>query len=265
MTLTQQNIKPFQMTMTRCGDVNLNQNWSKNTAYVPTSRMYYVLEGSGYVKTDKQSITLEPGNMYLIPSHFHHSFGCTKMRKLYFMFTLTSTSNTDILSSLDRVYHMPVDQAEVQLLLDHYLQTDCYSVMTVRFTVLKHICQLLKEHDTPPIAMDIHSPIVERAKEYIQQNVKASTTIKSVSEHLYVSESTLRTKFLQETGITMGQYIGRQVVRKAKKLLENTSRSIGDISAALGYCDQFYFSRQFKKETGMTPSAYRRKKAAKEA
>ena len=264
MTLTTPNIKPFQLTIVRCGDVSLNPSWSKNKAYSPSSRLYYVLEGGGYVKTDKQDIILEPGNMYLIPSHFHHNFGCVKMRKLYFMFSLTSSSNTDILSSLKEVYQMPADPAEVQVLLNNYQGTDCLSIMKVHGLLIKHICQMLKANNIPPISMDIHSPMVERAKKYIQQNAKASTTIKSISQHLFVSESTLRTSFLRETGITMGQYIGTQIVNQAKKLLEQTSRSIGEISATLGYCDQFYFSRQFKKETGMTPSAYRRKKAAKE-
>ena len=258
MTLSYQNIMPLQLKMTRCGDVNLGANWGRDPAYIPQSRFYYILEGSGFIQTETKTITLEPGNMYLIPSHFHHTYGCTKLRKLYFMFSLLSTTNTDALSGLNKVYHAPFDPEDMEKLLDTWQKRDCFSVMTVRSLLMKHICLLLQTNDVPPIPLNRHSPLVENALSYIRANASSSMTIGSVSKHLFISESKLRNVFLKETGVTVGQYIDKQVCEQAKQLLSRTQLSIGEISARLGFCDQFYFSRKFKQATTMTPSEYRK-------
>lgn len=257
MTLTSLNIKPFQLKLNRCGDVELSSTWGRDKAYIDHSRFYYVLEGGGYVKTETETVLLEPGNMYLIPSHFHHSYGCTKMRKLYFMFSLTSTTNTDALSGLNTVLRAPFDPEDVQTLLETWQKTDCLSVMTVRALLMKHICQLLKDNGATAVSLDKYSPLVENARSYIRTDATAAMTVGTVSAHLFVSESKLRNAFLKETGTTVGQYIDEQIHLRAKLLLQKPQLSIGEISTQLGFCDQFYFSRKFKATEGMTPSAYR--------
>ena len=66
-------------------------------------------------------------------------------------------------------------------------------------------------------------------------------------------------KFRQEVGVTLGKYIDDQLMAAAQWQLLKTKVSIGEISDALGYCDQFYFSRRFKQLCGETPLQYRKK------
>ena len=60
------------------------------------------------------------------------------------------------------------------------------------------------------------------------------------------------------TGISVSAFIRAQVVLNAKRLLLHTSQSVCEIADALGYDDYSYFSRLFKKETGITPSDFRK-------
>jgi two-component system response regulator YesN len=60
-------------------------------------------------------------------------------------------------------------------------------------------------------------------------------------------------------GISLGKYIDDQLIASAQRQLSQTQASIGQISNALGYSNQCYFSRRFKQISGMTPQAYRAK------
>jgi AraC family transcriptional regulator of arabinose operon len=50
----------------------------------------------------------------------------------------------------------------------------------------------------------------------------------------------------------------RQRVQRAQQLLRGSSMQISEIADALGYVDVYFFSRQFKQATGVSPSTYRR-------
>lgn len=77
-----------------------------------------------------------------------------------------------------------------------------------------------------------------------------------------LSRAFFHRRFLAETGMTPGQMIASLRVEQAKNLLSFTSTPVGEVGALCGYPDSVYFSRVFRRQTGMTPSAYRRRVAA---
>ena len=56
-------------------------------------------------------------------------------------------------------------------------------------------------------------------------------------------------------------YLHRWRVRQARRLLEETGRSVTDIAGAVGFPDSGHFARVFRQETGVSPREYRRKGA----
>lgn len=79
----------------------------------------------------------------------------------------------------------------------------------------------------------------------------------------YSQSAGLSTNYLNRlvkdsTGRPVRDWIDISRLSRAKKLLENTSMDIIDVASAVGIDDQSYFSRFFKKQTGMTPTAFRR-------
>ena len=64
--------------------------------------------------------------------------------------------------------------------------------------------------------------------------------------------------FREYTGSTPTQYILSLRISNAQSLLENTSCNITEIAEIVGYDNPLYFSRLFKKQSGMSPSAFRR-------
>ena len=69
---------------------------------------------------------------------------------------------------------------------------------------------------------------------------------------------------LEETGMTITDYITKRRIENAQDLLENTSFPVQDIASLSGYDDPAYFTRIFKKMTGISPRDYRKKTAVKQ-
>ena len=65
--------------------------------------------------------------------------------------------------------------------------------------------------------------------------------------------------FKQNTGITINDYINLFRIQKAKELLSDVTLKLYDISPAVGYNDENYFSKVFKKYEGISPAEYRKR------
>ncbi|WP_299090593.1 helix-turn-helix domain-containing protein [uncultured Metabacillus sp.] len=98
---------------------------------------------------------------------------------------------------------------------------------------------------------------IQRAKDWIQQNLGENITIKKIAEHVYMSPTYFSNFFKAQTGETILDYVTKCRLEKAKDLLATTELKVYDISAQLGYQDTKYFSRLFKQWYGQSPSQYR--------
>ena len=83
-------------------------------------------------------------------------------------------------------------------------------------------------------------------------------TIATYAEAAGISENYLSRLVKKSTGRSVGAWIDIVRIQRAKHLLATSALSVIDVAAAVGIEDQSYFSRLFKKETGMTPSSFRK-------
>ena len=88
-------------------------------------------------------------------------------------------------------------------------------------------------------------------------------TAASDRKALNVSKSYLSARFSEETGMTITDCIAERRIENAQELLENTVIPIQDIASQCGYDNPAYFTRLFKKKTGITPGIYRRNNTGK--
>lgn len=97
-------------------------------------------------------------------------------------------------------------------------------------------------------------------KDYISKHYPDDAlSIKEISDHVFLSASYVCTYFKNQTGQTLNQYLTEYRMEKAKQLLADARYQIADISTKVGYSNGNYFSKSFKKSTGLTPSKYREK------
>lgn len=130
-----------------------------------------------------------------------------------------------------------------------YLQK-LQSIMVIEY------CQLVKDYSTIT-----YSTIVKKAINHIHLHLEESLTLESIAKTIPVHPSHLSRTFKQETSMNIITYIQKQRIEMAKVYLQSESISITDIAFMVGFNDLNYFSRIFKKTTGMTPSQYAKKSA----
>jgi len=115
-----------------------------------------------------------------------------------------------------------------------------------------------KEADEGDDTENANNFVVKQALSYIEQHYKEKLQLTDVAEKVYVSHWHL-SKLLNSTGKSFSDLLNEVRIENAKKLMEDSSLHIADISERVGFADTAHFSRVFKKYTGMSAGEYRNK------
>jgi YesN/AraC family two-component response regulator len=99
--------------------------------------------------------------------------------------------------------------------------------------------------------------LVRIAMVYLQENYSESISRRDIAKHIGITEDHLTFCFRQELGITPILYLQRYRINQAKRLLKESDQSITEIAFNVGFSDSGYFSRIFRRETGMSPEKFR--------
>ena len=103
---------------------------------------------------------------------------------------------------------------------------------------------------------------VERAVHYFKDNYNRSISVEQYATEQLMSVNWFIRSFKSVMKISPMQYIISLRISAAKGYLENSAKNIAEISHEVGYENALYFSRLFRKYTGMTPSEYRKRNKA---
>ena len=113
-------------------------------------------------------------------------------------------------------------------------------------------CRLVRKH-----SMKHYSPPIQKVVAAIDFDLTANLSLNSLAEMQNISPSYLSALFKQEVGKTLTEYVNGRRIERAMQLLETTKLQIQTIAQNCGILDVHYFSKIFKRNTGMTPKEYR--------
>ena len=99
---------------------------------------------------------------------------------------------------------------------------------------------------------------VQKAADWLCRSVpNADLCADDAAALVGLSVSRLSHLFKTQMGMTPTQFLERERITRACRLLEVTGHSVGEVARAVGFADPFYFSNRFKKCTGQSPRAWR--------
>jgi AraC-like DNA-binding protein len=98
--------------------------------------------------------------------------------------------------------------------------------------------------------------MAKRIIEYLQDHLLETISFNEVCRFSSLSGTNLKVLFREKTGMSVMEYFKKLKIDEAKKMIREGEHNFTQIAQLLGYSSIHYFSRHFKKATGMTPSQY---------
>ena len=247
--------------------------------------MFYVLEGRCSHRIGENSAVLREGDLCLIQpkvthqldvsdesiiidvlirrSTFRHYFYSIlqgdNLLSNFFMSTLYSKSGIDYL-----LFHTHGDPDLRHAFIDlctESVEQAAYYPMLESAIVTRLFVLLLRRHMEScelPVNMPGDTTLAMTVARYLQDNA-ASVTLEQLADYFHYTPEHTSRLIKRATGQSFMQLLTSMRVENAKQLLRDTTLSVAEVSAAVGYESGEHFIRTFRKNTGCTPSEYRRR------
>ena len=102
------------------------------------------------------------------------------------------------------------------------------------------------------------SPRLVRMMTYIEEHLTEKIELADIAEYVGISRTYASAVFKEELGITISEFILKERLLEAKRMLRDTDLTVASIADRLAFCSQSYFTKNFTEAEGMPPVEYRR-------
>lgn len=225
-------------------------------------QIIYITKGKGSFSSYEKTYQVNGGTIMLLFPGIRHSYqpdiatgwneywvGCIGN-------TLDALVQNNVLSPSQPIFHLGLHDTILSIYHDIFnrvkLQRPGYqlrlgaSIMMLLADIIGYTRQSNQR--------DYSDTVVDKAKFLFTENIMGNIEIEQISNHLGISISHLTNIFKSYTGMTPYQYYINLKINKAKELLETRKYSVKEVAYELSFESQYYFSRLFKKKTGVPPS-----------
>ena len=190
----------------------------------------YVAKGASYFIRE-----VEPGFSYVVNFECT-ACDCSPVEKLRL------PQGFDLSALADKMYH------------SWKKESGAYDALSCLYSILSKTVAARQEAYISPRERGLLEPVMD----YLQANLtNPDLNVEELAQRADVSDSYLRRVFRKQYGAAPGAYVIRERIRLAKQYLAS-GLPVAAVAAKVGYRDPLYFSRLFKKQTGLSPSEYRK-------
>ena len=245
--------------------------------------MVYGDKGSVLIKRDGETLVLKQGEIiFHEPNEFHsirsldsspnffvisfNSISPAMARFVKYQTILDKTLKTylsSIIKEAEKTYVIPKNDPELkklrlredaliggEQLIKSYLE---------QFLIFLIRSMLVSAAPSFPQKEDAMDPFVESVRQYLIAHVESKIRIEDLCREFGYSRSYLSCRFQEKTGQTLADYAMQLKINEAKRLIRETDFNLAQISACLSFETPQYFSRVFKRKTGMTPTEFKKR------
>lgn len=227
------------------------------------------LEGTAFLGLDELNFQL-PAQYGIVIFPFQvHYIDSNAPRSSRFFLTISFSDRGNGRESLRPLMNQPfkIEDEDFPLLktvIYAYQKHPGYEPEDAVCSLRLFLIRKLRTAKTASEALPFCSPFIDKIICLVRDHAGHSLSIKDLAEQLHISESHLRRKFrTQLNGISLGKFLHHLRFQRAYELLGHTDLPITGIAQECGYGDVCAFSRFFKKDSGLSPSAFRKQKQPK--
>lgn len=221
----------------------------------------YIINGSFTYISNGNHYTANAGETVILDCHGPHEYYATGDLE-YVWLHFNGLNSTDMYEELKNAYGNIITSADPDRTQDllfrifNSISTDDKpSEFTLSMLIYEIYYQLLKP--IKPGKSDYEESIQE-AKKYIHQNIGTGLTVKSIAEHIHMSQSHFSSIFKKQTGLSPYDYVLVTRLNHAKNYLQRSDMNIAQIAEKVGFNSESNFIYFFTKNTGISPSKFRK-------
>lgn len=279
-------IESMNLMLLNVGRAQHNADWNWKDVSSPFIRIYYVLEGEATIHLAEHNVRLLPRHLYFIPAYTIHSYECHGLFVHYYLHVYEGFKNE---MNLQEVYELPIEvegsevaaqlfehlcnrlpearlphsdpnsydtSAQTSDYVQRYRDMALWEKMELRGAMLMIMSHFIRQAKPRVWTQDER---MKRVLEYVHSHISDSISIEQLADVACITKPYFIRLFKHEFGFPPVQYINRKKVERAQLLLFTTDKAVKEVAFILGFSDQNYFIRLFRKLTGITPQEYRRK------
>lgn len=241
------------------GYLNGDSEWNFHGINSPFNRLYFVMDGHGSVYNNNEKTDLLPGNVYLIPCDHTYSYCCTShLVKFYIHFKIEILPGNDLFNNINSCLSRIIDTNTINTLVKKAKSSNINDITWCKAFFLDVISNFIEPYENNMEKLVSAMIKYQSIFDLLKNTRPANVTVKQLAPVVGMSVSSLSKSFRQDTGITLKDFINNHIIQTSKEFLLLDNSSIKQVAYALGYTDEFYFSRFFKKRTGLSPKEYRK-------
>jgi len=269
---------PFRIYMVDYldGQVIFNMHWHPELEFI------YVEKGPINVQVGTKQFRLEEGTGCFIPSEqLHGAYPCGdkpfKLHAVVFSIDLVRSFGYDLIEShyleaiksFSLVHSLKITpKTDQRMLRTIVMMIECYSSketsyeLKVKGYLFLLFADIFKKqswvHNEEVTQKELtKTELLKKVLQYIDQNYKQKLTVLELASHIQMSEGHFSRFFKALVRMTPMEYINTIRINKACTLLQKSNRKMLDIALDVGFQNQSYFIRLFKKQKGCTPKEYK--------
>lgn len=231
--------------------------------------LHFIREGKGFIKLGDREMPLKAGMCFVLYKDVPYEYYPDKSQPWKYDWIDFSGENLDLLLSecgfsMDKPFRTyPTDKyflGELNRLYEiHDVRPFNHVCIAAQF--FKLISELIyrnKEVKTHQATTSARFYRVRDCMIYINSNFSSDLSLADIAKASNISVSYLTSSWAKEIGMSPIEYMHAFRISDACKQLKNSSRKIKEIARTVGYADEKYFSRVFKKYKGVSPVQYRK-------
>ena len=229
----------------------------------------YVVNGRGWYKIEQRELPISAGQFFVIPANRAHQYASSPEApwSIYFVHFSGEKAGSFVekLQTIKQssTREMPAANRQTQLIEDMYQTYEKgYTIDNISY-VSTCLWRLLGAFSYPAQFTGTdgagQADVIETSIRYMQENLEKPLTLQTLAAEVNLSVPHFSMIFKMKTGYSPWDYFLRLKIQRACQYLDLTGMTVKEISGDLGFQDQYYFSRAFRRIMGEPPTAYRQK------
>lgn len=269
------------------GEFTADSSWMHMERIMPNYEIIIVIKGTVFIQQDEDKYELNEGDMLLLMAdHVHKGYAKSAKGTTFYWFHFSPAKSCSIIDKNEVISQMGMAQnnpyfngLNSDVIIPIYFKGLKLDTVSVLFHQLVHLSQA-KYYTSQSVNYILTSLLIEITEqlisnfetienEYLQKDklskilqwirihIDKNISLKDAAYEFNFSKEYLARFFKKRMGMSMQEYINYLRISNAKELLFKTDLNINEISRKLGFKDEKYFLKLFKKYENQTPKQFR--------